>query len=314
MSRSPRSPRTYLANVENQWLGARPLEARSQGGASGPIGPVRGQAQGDVHQVGRDGRRVAAPSHAALAGLEPKDRAAADPGRASGRASGTGPATNRLAAASAPPKYQSTSSARPRAVPSEAIAVDQPAGAADLEVLDDSLELESLRQLAAVVAAGKPDVAPDQPGARGEFDPAALKVAAAAERNRRAGQNDQAGVILDLDGPLLGREAGHGGVNASGRLAGHDGPRALSRRDLDQMTVAVQQAGGEVDQVEQRRRLAVERRTAASRGPGPADSRHPAASRRRRGPARCVRRRPGPPGARQAEGPEIRAASGALRA
>src|SRR5262249_26517702 len=42
------------------------------------------------------------------------------------------------------------------------------------------------------------------------------------------------------------------------RLAGHDGPRARPGRDLDEMAVPVQQAGGEVDQVEQRCRLAVE--------------------------------------------------------
>ena len=112
----------------------------------------------------------------------------------------------------------------PGAVPSEAVAVDQPAGAAGLEVLDDPLELEPLRELAAVVAAGQPDVAPDQPGARGELDAAALVVAAAAERDRRAGQDDQAGVVLDLDGPLLGREAGQGRVDAGGRLAGHERP------------------------------------------------------------------------------------------
>ena len=52
-----------------------------------------------------------------------------------------------------------------------------------------------------------------------------------------------------------------------GRLAGHDGPRALPRGDLDQMAVAIHQPGGEVDQVEQRRRFAVkdERRHQADR-------------------------------------------------
>ena len=221
---------------------------------------------------------------------------------------------NRLAEARAPPKYQSTSVGGPGAIPAEPVAVDQAAGAAGLEVLDDPLELEPLRQLATVVAAGQPDVAPDQPGPRGEIDAAALKVAAAAERDRRAGQDDQAGVVLDLDGPLLGGIAVLGRVNAGGRLAGHDGPRSGPRGDLDQVAVAVQQAGGEVDQVEQRRRFRVndERRHHADRhllvaGSQPglvaaADQLDACAA----DPASLV--------SGESEGPGIRAASGARRA
>src|SRR5262249_3140231 len=123
----------------------------------------------------------------------------------------------------------------PGTFPLEAVAVHQPAVATGLEVLDDALELEPLRQLAPVVAAGQPDVSPDQACGRGELDPPALEVAAAAEGDGRAGQDDQAGVVLDLNGPLLGRVAGHGRVDASGRLAGHEGPRARPRYDLDEV-------------------------------------------------------------------------------
>ena len=53
----------------------------------------------------------------------------------------------------------------PGAIPAEPIAINQAAGPADLEVLDDLLELESLRKLTAVVPARQPDVTPDQTGA-----------------------------------------------------------------------------------------------------------------------------------------------------
>src|SRR5262249_36348092 len=69
--------------------------------------------------------------------------------------------------------------------------------------------------------------------------------------------NDQAGAVFDIDVPLLGREAGHGRVNASRRLAGHQATCPLSRVNFNQMSVAVQQAGGEVDQVEQGSRFVI---------------------------------------------------------
>ena len=148
-----------------------------------------------------------APADAAFAGVEPKDRA--PDGRAGlGQASRARPGDEQAGGGQGPAEVPVGIVRGPGAIPSEAVAVDQPAGAAGLEVLDDPLELEPLRQLAAVVAAGQPDVAPDQPGPRGQLDAAALKVAAAAERDRRARQDDQAGVVLDLDGPLLGGVAG----------------------------------------------------------------------------------------------------------
>ena len=56
------------------------------------------------------------------------------------------------------------------------------------------------------------------------------------------------------------------------------------RHDLHQVGVAVHQSGGQIDQIEQRRRLGAQRRTAASNAQGPADSRNPTVSRRRSGP------------------------------
>ena len=56
-------------------------------------------------------------------------------------------------------------------------------------------------------------------------------------------------------------------MDASGRLAGHHGPRSRPRGDLDHVAVAIQQSGREVDQVKQRRRFGVkdERRHQADR-------------------------------------------------
>ena len=258
-SRMSRRSRLIDAAVENQWLGARPLEARSQGGASGPTVQLAARRRAVSHQVGRDGRRVAAPSHAGLAAFEPEDRAA-EARAGLGEGLGHRPGHEQAGGGQGPAEVPVGLLGGPGAVPAEAVAVDQPAVAAGLEVLDDPLELEPLRELAAVVAAGQPDVAPDQPGARRQLDPAALVVAAAPERDRRAGQDDQAGVVLDLDGPLLGgvaRPGPDGSAWPTGRSRRPCVP--CPRRDLDQVAVAVHQAGGEVDQVEQRRRLGVER-------------------------------------------------------
>ena len=296
--------------------GRGPLEARSQGRGPGPAGPVRGQPQGDADEVGRDGRGVAAPSDAGTRRCRAGDRRAPDVRAGLGQGLGHRAGHEQAAGGQGPAEVPVGVLGRPGAVPSEAVAVDEPAGATDLEVLDDPLELEPLRKRAAIVAAGQPDVAPDQPGARGELDPAALVVAAAAERDRRAGQDDQAGVVLDARRPTAG-------WRSSPRPGGCAWPTGRSRRPACPPAPSISirwpspsmQAGGEVDQVEQRRRLVVEdeRRHQADGNlliAGP-QARLVAGS----GSARCVRRRPGPAGCSAGiEARGIRAESGALRA
>ena len=103
-------------------------------------------------------------------------------------------------------------------------------------------------------------------------------------------------------------------MDAGGRLAGHDGPRARPRRDLDQVAVAVQQAGGEVDQVEQRRRFRVddERRHQPHRDLLVARPQAGLVADADQLDARAAD--PGCLVLGQSAGPGIRAASGALRA
>ena len=192
---------------ENQWLPARWAD-ESQGR---PLDPPAGQAparprppRGSLPRGGRtSGRRSRRRSCVEIGGEVHAGRLGPRPA----------PATNRLPEAAPSPKYQSAPRPGPGAVPAEAVAVDQPAGAADLEVLDDPVELEPLRKLAALVAARAARCRPRSAGRGAQFDPASLVVAAAPERDRRAGQDDQAGVVLDLDRPLLGGVARQGRVD-----------------------------------------------------------------------------------------------------
>ena len=135
----------------------------SQGGASGPTVQLAASRKAICTRSARDGRRVTAPAHAALAGVEPKERTLNE--RAGlGQGIGAGPGDEQAGGGEGTTPVPVGVVGGPGAIPSESVAKNQPAGAADLEILDDPLELESLRQLAAVVAAGQPDVAPDQAG------------------------------------------------------------------------------------------------------------------------------------------------------
>src|SRR5690606_38418575 len=102
----------------------------------------------------------------------------------------------------------------PGAVPAEAVAIDEPPASADLEVLDDAVEQVTFREIAARVASGGPDIAPDEAGPRCHLHPTSLEVAAPAVRDRRTGKDDQAGVVLDGHVPLLSRVALQRGMDA----------------------------------------------------------------------------------------------------
>ena len=103
------SPHDDSFGVENQWLGARSLDVKSHGGAPGPI-----------VQAAASRRAVTTRSLVTSAGgphqrmqLTPESSRKSDRfsgGFASGRASGTVPAMNKLAEAQAPPKNQFASS------------------------------------------------------------------------------------------------------------------------------------------------------------------------------------------------------------
>ena len=139
-----RSRRVHSTGVENQWFGARLLESMSQRGASGPTVQLAASrialsTRSAVTAPGGPQERTQVSPESSRKTERRKARSSARQGH-----SGTGPATNRLAEAKAPPKYQSACFGGPRAVPSEAVAVDQTAVATSLEVLDDPLELETL--------------------------------------------------------------------------------------------------------------------------------------------------------------------------
>ena len=80
----------------------------------------------------------------------------------------------------------------PRALPAESVAVDELAVTADLQLLDDAVELVMLGlRTDPPVTARRPDVAPDQSGVALELQARPLEVAAAAERDVRTRQEDE---------------------------------------------------------------------------------------------------------------------------
>ena len=118
-----------------------------------PGGPAGGQAEGCLDEVGGDGRRMAAPPHAGLAGVEPEDRTP-EIWAAPREGLGHRPTYEQAGGGERSAEVPVSVLGGPGAIPTEPVTVDQPAGATDLEILDDPLELEPLRQLAAIVPAG----------------------------------------------------------------------------------------------------------------------------------------------------------------
>src|SRR6185437_710340 len=94
----------------------------------------------------------------------------------------------------------------PGTAPAEAFSIDRVPLAANLQILNDPLELMELGQGTARIASRQPDVAPDQMRSRRQIDADALIIAAAAKRDRGTGQYHQLRVLLDADMPLLGGE------------------------------------------------------------------------------------------------------------
>jgi hypothetical protein len=147
-------PSCQSIGVENQWLGAgKTARGEEPRRGVGPDGPARGQAQGGENEVSGHGRRMAAPADATLARVESED-SAPDLRAGLGERVGHWSCHKKAGRGELPAEVPGRVVGSPGAVPAEAVAVDQPAGATDLEVLNDPLELEPLRQFAAVVAAG----------------------------------------------------------------------------------------------------------------------------------------------------------------
>ena len=167
---------------------------------------------------------------------------------------------NRLAEAISPPKYQPASSVSPGPVPSEAVAVNQRASTGGLRSPGRSARIEIARKAHRARQRPGSQMSPQINRAqRFKFDSSALIVAAGTIRDRRAGKDHEAGFVFYRDGPLLGAEARPGRMDTGRRLAGCTTARVPApRRDFHEVSVTVKQSSGEVDQVEKRRRLAIQ--------------------------------------------------------
>src|SRR4029077_2393241 len=114
----------------------------------------------------------------------------------------------------------------PGAVPAEPVAENQAAFAMNGQLLNECGELKLLGIVPARVAAGKPDVGPDDRCAFSQFYAGALIITAALKRDRRAWQEHQYGTGLDRNIPLLRGKAVETGMNSCRRLPGDHGAGA----------------------------------------------------------------------------------------
>src|SRR5262249_54957181 len=130
-----------------------------------------------------------------------------------------------------------------RPTPAKAVSKNQLARPAHEHPLHDSLKLKPFRRLSPLVAAGKPEVAPDRVGTLLEIDGDTLEVSAAPERDRRTGQDDQDCAARHANVPLLRREAMDRWMDACCRLARHHGPGAGACADLHELGIAINQPG-----------------------------------------------------------------------
>src|SRR5204863_2920 len=112
-------------------------------------------------------------------------------------------------------------------------------------------ELVALRRGAAGVAARRPDVAPAERGTFGEIDFHALEGATVRKGDGRPREENGRRAGLDVNLPLLRREAARRRVDARRRLADDDYASPRADHDLRELAVAVEQAGGRVQQVEE---------------------------------------------------------------
>ena len=245
--------------IENQWFGARSLEARSHGGARAPPVQCAADPQRHADEVGRDGRRWP-HQRRQLAPVSSGKTDRRTVGSASGRTSGSGPATNRLAEARGPAEVPVGLLARPTARPSGS-GRGRSAGrrGAPRSPARSARTGTAPTVRPAVVAAGQPDVAPDQPAR------------AARARRGRAGSSGcpRKGIV----GP--GRTTRHASSSTStahcwvaklvraGWTRVADWPVTTARVPA-RAVISTRwpspsiRPGREVDQVEQRRRLVVE--------------------------------------------------------
>ncbi|HEV3021997.1 MAG TPA: hypothetical protein VGX76_06005 [Pirellulales bacterium] len=88
-------------------------------------------------------------------------------------------------------------------MPGKTIPKNQLPFSANGKVLDQGLKLEALGIFSARIAAGEPEIAPNQSGSILEIDAHALIIPAASEGNGRAWQDHQDGAGLDSQVPLL---------------------------------------------------------------------------------------------------------------
>lgn len=158
----------------------------------------------------------------------------------------------------AAPKVPAGSIQVPRALPAEAVPVNQVAIPRDLQILNQTGEAKLLGCFVPRVPPGEPDVSPEEARAGLQVNLYPLVVAAPFERDGRPRQDNQHRVLFNIHPPLLGGKAAPAGMDTGGGLAHHNGTGAGPHGQLDELGIAIHQASRRIEDVDEVRLVRAE--------------------------------------------------------
>ncbi len=224
------------------------------------------EAEGVLDHVCGDRRRRAGPAEArvALGGRKSRARRTV---RSEPRVEGSFSRHEKAAARQRIAKVPCGLILGPRTGPAEPIAKDQRAAASNRQLLNDPLEAVPFGKCSTCVATREPDIAPCQIRSLSQVNNHTLKITAVLEWDRRPWKKNETGAGFKMNVPLLRRVTMEARVDARRRLTDDDGLRAGPCVNLDPLPVAVHEAGGWIEKIEEGwlSRFKLERRHYAER-------------------------------------------------